>query len=356
MRAVFRRCVPWVLVVVVSSCHAASSSAGESPSDRSPSPTPVGVVQDGEWIVFHSDPAGDSRLSLMRPDGSDLTLLTDTVAGYPFGAWSPDGSRVAFLSGSFGEGSLLVIDVDGSDESHVTELQAISPAWSPDGARLAFEAVEGGIYTVGADGTGLTEVVDDGHGPEWSPDGDRIAYFADVAGNVDVFVTDADGSSPTRVTHDRAEDVSPAWSPDGDRIAFVSERHGNTDLFVIEPDGSHERRLTTDRATDEGFAWSPRGGRIVYVSYRHGAEPENIGIGDAEVFVVDVRSGEQRNLTRDPAWDGDPDWSPDGTRIVFTRRTDHGEIYVMRADGSDQEMLPGLTDDLVNDCCARWGP
>jgi len=52
--------------------------------------------------VFHSDPGGDSRLSLMRPDGSDLTLLTDTVAGYPFGAWSPAGSRVAFLSGSFG--------------------------------------------------------------------------------------------------------------------------------------------------------------------------------------------------------------------------------------------------------------
>ena len=356
MRAVSRLCLPWVLALVVSSCQTASSSAEDSPTDRSPSPTPVGVVQNGEWVVFHSDPAGDSRLSLMRPDGSDLTLLTDTVAGYPFGAWSPDGSRVAFLSGSFGEGSLLVIDADGSGETHVTDLQAMSPAWSPDGTRLAFEAVEGGIYTVGTDGSGLTEVVDDGHGPAWSPDGDRIAYFADVNGNVDVFVTDADGSQRTRVTHDPSDDVSPAWSPDGDRIAFVSERHGNTDLFVIEPDASHERRLTTDRATDESLSWSPHGDRIVYVSYRHGAEPENIGIGDAEVFVVELRSGEHRNLTRNPAWDGDPEWSPDGSRIVFTRRTDHGEIYVMRADGSEQEMLQGLPGDLVNDCCARWGP
>jgi TolB protein len=358
MRAVFRLCVPWVLVLLVSSCHPASSSTGATPADRpSTSSTPeAGAVLDGEWIVFHSDPDGDSRLSLMRPDGSDLTLLTDTVAGYPFGAWSPDGSRIAFLSGSFGEGSLLVIDADGSGESHVTDLEALAPAWSPDGTTLAFEAVEGGIYTVGADGSGLTEVVDDGHGPTWSPDGDRIAYFADLGGNVDVFVTDATGADRTRLTRDPAEDVSSAWSPDGDRIAFVSERHGNADLFVIDADGSHERRLTTDRAADEGFSWSPRGDRIVYVSYRHGAEPEDIGIGDAEVFVVDMRTLETTNLSRNPAWDGDPDWSPDGTRIVFTRRTDHGEIYLMRADGSRQEMLRGLPGDLVNDCCARWRP
>ena len=100
-------------------------------------------------------------------------------------------------------------------------------------------------------------------------------------------------------------------------------------------------RLTEDPAPDEAFAWDPSGDLIAYVSYRHGAKPEDIGIGDAEIFVVDVRTGETTNLSRNPAWDGDPDWSPDGTRIVFTRRTDHGEIYVMRSDGSEQERLPG---------------
>jgi len=292
----------------------------------------------------------------MRPDGTDLTLLSETVAGYPFGAWSPDGSRVAFLSGSFGEGALLVIDADGSGEAHVTDIQARAPDWSPDGTKLVFEAVEGGIYSVGADGSGLKELALDGSGPAWSPDGARIAFFSDDAGNFDVYVMRSDGADPERLTSDPADDVSPGWSADGKRIAFVSERDGNTDLYVADLDGSHERRLTTSPAPDEAFSWAPGGDRITYVSYRHGAEPENIGIGDAEVFVVDARTGETRNLSRNRAWDGDPDWSPDGRWIVFTRRTDHAEIYVMRPDGSRQEMLPGFPDDAVNDCCARWQP
>jgi Tol biopolymer transport system component len=306
--------------------------------------------------VFHSDPGGDSRLSLMRPDGSDLILLTDSVAGHPFGVWSPDESRVAFLSGSFGQGALLVIDAGGSRESHVTDIEAYPPDWSPDGTRLVFEAVDGGIYSVGADGSGLTKLTLSGSGPTWSPDGARIAFFSDDAGNVDVYVMRSDGADPERLTSDPADDVSPGWSPDGKRLAFVSERHGNTDLFVIDADGSGERRLTKSHAPDDAFSWAPDGDRIAYVSYRHGAKPENIGIGDAEVLVVALRTGETSDLSRNPAWDGDPDWSPDGTRIVFTRRTDHGEIYVMRADGSQQEMLPGLPGAAVNDCCARWQP
>ena len=307
--------------------------------------------------MFHSDPGGDSRLSLMRPDGSDLRILSDTVAGFPFGAWSPDGSRVAFLSGSFGEGSILVVNVDGTGgESHVGDMEAYPAEWSPDGTRLVFEAVQGGIYSVKPDGSGLIAIADEGSSPAWSPDGSRIAFFRDRGGNADIYVMNADGSDPRPLTSDPADDVSPAWSPDGTGIAFVSERNGNSDLYLVDPNGSDERRLTESPAPDEAFSWAPDGRRIVYMSYRHGAEPENIGIGDAEVFVVDVRTGETTNLSRNPAWDGDPDWSPDGARIVFTRRTDHAEIYVMRADGSRQEMLPGLPGDVVNDCCARWHP
>jgi len=344
------------LPLVLATCVAPSEPTVPSAGSSTPSPSAVVSPLSGRWILFHSDPAGDSRLSLMHPDGSALTLLTDAVAGHPFGVWSPDGSRVAFLSGSFGQGVLHVVSADGAHRTTVTDMAVSLPDWSPDGAGLVFEAVEGGIYTARPDGSELRRIADEGAGPVWAPDGSRIAFFARSEQGFDVFGMNADGSEVTRLTRAHGDDVSPAWSPDGRRIAFVSDRDGDSDLYVVDTDGSHERRLTDDAAPDEAFEWSPDGTRIVYVSYRGGADPGSIGIGNAEVFVVGVRDGRIRNLSRDPSWDGDPTWSPDGGWIAFTRRTDHGEIYVMRADGSRQRMLEGFPGEAVNDCCARWAP
>ena len=189
------RYLPWLLVLLVGSCQGAPAEPvhSASPVVGSTPPSSVDAAPAGPWIVFHSDPGGDSRLSLMRPDGSDLTLLTDTVAGYPFGAWSPDGSRVAFLSGSFGEGALLVINANGSGESHVTDIEARAPDWSPDGTELVFEAVDGGIYSAEVDGSALTKISDEGSGPRWAPDGSQIVFFSDTNANLDIYVMDADG-------------------------------------------------------------------------------------------------------------------------------------------------------------------
>lgn len=306
-------------------------------------------------IVFHSDPGGDSRLSLTNPDGSGVTLLTDTVSGHPFGAWSPDGEKLAFLSGSAGMGAVHVIRADGLDDRTLTDLQAAALAWSPDGTRLAFEA-NGGIYVVEVDGAEQVRVTNAGFGPKWSPDCRRIVFFSDVEGNPEIYTVESDGSDLRRLTQEPAQDVSPAWSPDGTRIAFVSSRDGNTELYVMDPDGGNQTRVTRDPAPDESFEWAPDGEGIVYVSYRGGADPTELGIGNAEVFLVHVEEGEAHKLSANPAWDGDPSWSPDGAHIVFTRRTDHAEIYVMRADGSGQRMLPGLPGEQVNDCCADWQP
>jgi Tol biopolymer transport system component len=353
-----RRSVLWLLVLAVATCDRAPEPSASSPrtSPATTSPSDVAPSPSERTILFHSDPGGDSRLSLMRPDGSELTLLTDAVAGHPFGVWSPDGSRVAFLSGSSGQGRLEVIAADGGEVVTVTDMDVYLPDWAPDGSMLVFEAVEGGVYTTRADGSDLRRIADEGSGPVWSPDGSRIAYFSRGERGFDLFVMGADGSAVVAVTDEPGDDVSPAWSPDGARIAFVSDRGGSTDLFVVDADGSGERQLTDDPSPDEAFTWSPDGARIAYVSYRNGADPGSIGIGDAEVFVVEVRGGRIRNLSRDPAWDGDPAWSPDGRWIAFTRRTDHGEIYVMRADGSDQRMLEGFPGLAINDCCARWRP
>jgi len=194
-----------------------------------------------------------------------------------------------------------------------------------------------------------------GHPSELSPDGSWILSFDGPEGASSIYRIPASGGAAEQLTVG-GNDFSPRWSPDGSQIAFTSSRDGNQELYLVAADGSSLRRLTDDPAPDDEAHFSPDGARLVYVSYRDGADPRSIGIGNAEVYVLDLRTGASHSISNDPAWDGDPAWSPDGAWIAFTRRTDHGQLYVMRPDGSDQRMLPGFAAPEFNDCCPVWQP
>jgi Tol biopolymer transport system component len=322
-----------------------------------PSPGSTGPAATGV-IAFHADPEGDSGLYVTDANGTGVRLVAGSLAGYPFSRWRPDGSQLAFLVGSFGEGSLHLVGYDGSNDRSLGDARALSAfAWSADGGRLVYEdADKGGIWLIDADGTSpAMELVASGHPTEWSPDGEWIAYFDGPDGASSIYRIRLDGS-PAEALTDGGGDVSPSWSPDGTQIAFVSSRDDNLELYVMAADGSGVRRLTDDSAPDDIARWGPDGTHIVYVSYRDGADPSSIGIGDAEIYSVDVKTATTRDISNDPAWDGDPAWSPDGAWIAFTRRTDHGELYVMRPDGAEQRMLPGFASAQYNDCCPTWRP
>ncbi len=158
-----------------------------------------------------------------------------------------------------------------------------------------------------------------------------------------------------RLTDDPATDYSPRWSPDGERIAFVSERDGDQDIVVMAADGSGQIDVSDDPDVDDAPAWSPDGGSIAFVAYLHGADPFTIGQGDAEIFVVRADGSHKVDVSRNHAWDGDPAWSPDGRSIAFTRRTDHAQIFVMRANGNDQRRLRGV-DGLRERLLPRVAP
>jgi Tol biopolymer transport system component len=312
-------------------------------------------------IAFHSDPAGRDDTYVIDDEGRELTEVTrglETIA-QPY--WSPDGSRLVVACCTSEHGRLLLFAGPGTEPVDIAPgiAGASHPTWAPDGSQILFESTEdGSLYvvdvTTGSAGSPRPLGID-GAGPSWSPDGTRIAYFADRDGNLDIYSAASDGSDEVRLTDDPAADHSPAWSPDGGSIAFVSERGGDQDIVVMEADGSDERDVSLNAVPDDFPAWSPDGGTIAFVSYLGGADPLTIGDGNAEIFVVAPDGTNPRNVSRHPAWDGDPAWSPDGAELVFTRRTDHAELYLMAPDGSGQRRLRGLPG-AANDCCAAWRP
>ena len=205
------------------------------------------------------------------------------------------------------------------------------------------------IYVMNANGSDpvrLTSFDEFDLNPVWSPDGKRIAYATnrERAGytKYDIYVMNSDGSSQARIT----DNVSPSiiglsWSPDGKRIAFGAEALAPVSVLVINADGSGQAHLTTGEAWDHSPCWSPDGKRIVFVSDRHGND---------EIYVMKPDGSGVTRLTNNAASDRRPVWSPDGRLIAFSSNRDgNSQIYVMNADGSGVERLTKGPGD-------KWSP
>src|SRR5439155_366144 len=92
----------------------------------------------------------------------------------------------------------------------------------------------------------------------------QLAFSSTVDGNPEIYVINADGSNPVRLTDAAAGNFRPAWSPDGTKIAFTSDRDGSAEIYVMNADGSNPVRLTNDAAYDAEPAWSPDGTKIAF--------------------------------------------------------------------------------------------
>lgn len=249
------------------------------------------------------------RIAVMDLDGFNHRYLTAgevTVLGPRF---SPDGSRIAYMSFTGGQPHIRIIDVASGNDRPLVQAQAMSfaPSFSPDGRRIAFSMAAQGnsdIYVMDVDGgfpQRLTSAPGSDTSPSFSPDGRRIVFESTRSGAQQLYVMNADGSDQRRISFGGGGSyASPAWSPSGDHIAFTRIAGGRLRIGVMTPSGSDER-LVSDGWQDEGPSWAPNGRHLVF----HRTEQ---GSGRASLHVVPLEGGSPRRLST-PQDASDPSWS-----------------------------------------------
>jgi len=271
----------------------------------------------------------NSDIYTMNADGSARTQLTNEPGSDPVvqdfdPAWSPDGTKLAFVSSRTTVAyEIFTMNADGSAQTAVTNTGRgeLQPAWSPDGTKIAFSSFRDNnseIYVMNADGSAQTRLTNtslasEGE-PAWSPDGTKIAFACNCPSGFgfDIWVMNADGSAPTLLTTTASpgSDADPVWSPDGTKIAFehdVTSRFGPK-IFTMNPDGSDQTALTTtSELANFDPAWSPDGTKITFA-----AENFDDDFDVSQIYTMNLNGSALTRLTdpTNPRGDRSPDWQP----------------------------------------------
>lgn len=237
------------------------------------------------------------------------------------------------------------------------------------------------IYLVNGDGTDPRRVTENDVGdafPALSPDGKKIIFDSNRAraegeplNTSDLFLMSTDGTEETLLTRGS----SATWSPDSKEIAFHASASGtgmpvrtdpgaateDSDIFVVNVDDMLKgveapTNITNSPTTiDDDPDWSPDGEKVVFTSHDTD-DPNHNNPLSAEIWVLNADgTGTPTQLTFNTEEERGPAWSPNGTRIVFSCRRGGAdfEICAMNSDGTDQVQI---TNNTVADLTPTWSP
>ena len=256
-------------------------------------------------------------------------------------------TRIYFVSSRTGTKEIWAMDYDGQNQRQITHLGSVSlsPRISPDGSRLAFASLDRSGWSIRMYSMDLSRLVSfpggtaggSNQSPAWSADGTKIAFSSSRSGDPEIWVADANGGNPHKITSFSGPDVGPTWNPrTNSQIAWVSGRTGEPQIYIMDQDGSNVQRMT-----DGGYAispsWSTSGAMLTFSwnrKYGPGAP------GGQDIYVMDIASKRWLQLTHDAGSNDFPSFAPDGRHIVFERQINgHSQIWTMLSDGTEQQQL-----------------
>ena len=305
---------------------------------------------DGARIAFVSGRDGNAEIYSQNLDGSDLQRLTHHPARDAFPTYSPDGTQIVFNSNREDEKlDVYIMNADGSGVRRLTngpgDEEAFPGCWSPDGTRLFFASTQSGrqnIYWMSVEPFAPNALIesstDDMHFPSYSSDGRKIVFqIANKDQTGEIRVMDVATKKIATVVRTQSTDGYPKFSPDNNSIVFQERLNGNSEICLIRSDGSGEvQDLTQNEARDVKPAWSPDGSKIVFSSNRDG----NYEL--YQIYLMNADGSNQHRIYYSTAMNVDTSWSPDGREIIFTSdKEDNGtgnfEIFAVEPETTTPE-------------------
>ena len=276
-----------------------------------------GLAAQKSRIVFSRLGFDNYEIYVIDADGGNRENLSNHPVDDRDPDWSPDGTKIAFVSRRTGEYQIYVMDADGTNQIKLTDgpREKWYPDWSPDGGKIAFtvNGVEPHIDVMDADGKNREKLEDHATEPSWSPDGGQIAFVSWRDGGDEIYVVDADGQGLERLTHDFLGGHNPSFSPDGQRIASDPWHEEFNHIYVMGADGKNPMRLSHNQEHHTAPTWSPDGQMIAYV-----VSNDDFPLS-AKIHLMTADGKYIKQISKvDAGIDDQPDFSPVGLAVSFS--------------------------------------